>query len=182
MKTCPFLISDSIMNLTRWFLLIFSFPGRSQWGGTTFFPGRLSLEGASFCFGEGAQCGDTNQVCPLCWPEWTVEDPVCPCWAQHLPEQVWYWMFLLFLHCQTWYVFGVQIVIFIWRRSIVQDRLLVAADILFFFDSLRNRKDVNTVNTSADLPELFLHSHSSNSVAACYQHSLPTGPPYLFVY
>lgn len=108
-KTCPFLSTDSSMNLIRWFLLLFPFPGRSQWGGTTFFPERLSLEGASFCFGEGAQCGDTHQVCPLCWPEWTVEDPVCTCWAQHLPEQVWYWMFLLFLHFQTQYVFSVNL-------------------------------------------------------------------------
>lgn len=59
MKTCPFLSADSIMNPIRWFLLLL-FPGRSQWGGTAFFPGRLSLEGASFCFGEGAQCGDTH--------------------------------------------------------------------------------------------------------------------------
>lgn len=53
------------MNLMRRFLFLLYFPGRSQWGGAHFFPGRLSLEGASLCFGEGAQRGDTHQVCPL---------------------------------------------------------------------------------------------------------------------
>lgn len=65
-----------------------SFQGGSQWRGAVVLPGRLSLEGASVFPGEGAQGGDAHQVCPLSRPEWTVAGPVCPRWAQHLPEQV----------------------------------------------------------------------------------------------
>lgn len=46
------------------------------------------------------------------------------------------------------------------------NHLVVAADILLLFDSLRTRKDVNTLNTSTDTRELFPHSHSSHLVAA----------------
>lgn len=69
-------------------MVLFSFPGRSQWGAGVVLPGRVSLEGASVFLGEGARGGDDHQVCPLPRPEWTVEGPVCPRWARHLPEQV----------------------------------------------------------------------------------------------
>lgn len=74
--------------LTPNFLVLFSFPGRSQWGGAVVLSGRVSLEGASVCPGEGAPGEDAHQVCPLSRPEWTVEGSVRPRWAQHLPEQV----------------------------------------------------------------------------------------------
>lgn len=168
MKTCLFVSADCIMSLMRRFLFLLYFPGRSQWGGTHFFPGRLSLEGASFFFGEGAQRGDTHQVCPLYWPEWTVEDPVCPCWAQHLPEQVWYWLFLLFLHIYTQYVFTVNFL----KKKTKQNWVV---DVLFFFGSPRNWKDVNTVNTSADSAAIAAPLTQSLSVNC----SLPTDPPNL---
>lgn len=95
---CQYKLASWIWWDAFWFS---SFPGGSQRGSAAFLPGWMSLEGASFCFGEGAQCGDTHQVCPLHWPERTVEDPVCPRWAQHLSEQVWHSMFLLLLYFQT---------------------------------------------------------------------------------
>lgn len=62
--------------------------GGPQWGGAVVFPGRVSLEGAPVLPGAGAAGGDAHQVHPLSGPEWTVEGSVCPCWAQHFPEQV----------------------------------------------------------------------------------------------
>lgn len=89
-------LANCIFNEKNWrlcsgshnFLVLFSFPGRSQWGGGVVLPGRLSLEGASVYPGEGAQGGDAHQVRPLPWPELSVEGPVRPRGAQHLPEQV----------------------------------------------------------------------------------------------
>lgn len=74
--------------VTHNFLVLFPFPGRSQWGGGGVLPGWVSLEGASVFPGEGSPGRGTNQVRPLPRPEWTVEGSVCPRWAQHLSEQV----------------------------------------------------------------------------------------------
>lgn len=59
-----------------------------------------------------------------------------------------------------------------------EGHLVIAADLLFS-DSLRNRKDIDTLITSPDPPELSLPSHSSHVDTACYKQ--PTAPPYMFV-
>lgn len=64
------------------------FPGWSQRGGATVFWGWLSLEGTFVYTRERAQRGDSHQVCPLPRPERPVAGAVCPCRAQHFPEQV----------------------------------------------------------------------------------------------
>lgn len=40
--------------------VLFLFPDRSQWRGTPFFPGWMSLEGAFVCLREGAPRGDAH--------------------------------------------------------------------------------------------------------------------------